>query len=119
MITLLLIVWLHWIADFILQSDYTAKNKSKSNLVLLNHVAIYAIPFFIASVFWSFSPVWIILNAALHFVIDWCTSRVTSKLWAKQQVHNFFVVIGLDQALHLTCLLVTYYFMDPFIYGWF
>jgi hypothetical protein len=49
-----------------------------------------------------------VVNSALHFVTDFCTSRATSALWKKDQRHWFFVVIGLDQAIHMTCLFVTY-----------
>lgn len=114
----LLIIWCHWVADFILQSDYIAKNKSKSNVVLLKHVCIYSIPFMVFLLVFPLAPVWIILNAILHFMVDWCTSRITSKLWAEQKVHNFFVTIGFDQALHMTCLVVTYQYMSS-LNGWF
>jgi len=99
---ILAIVWMHFIADFILQSDYVAKNKSKSNLVLLQHVLIYGI------LFYFFGAVYALINTILHFITDWFSSRATSKLWAEGKVHWFFVVIGLDQAIHLTCLFVTY-----------
>lgn len=101
------LIWVHWLADFVLQTDWMAINKSKKNLVLLAHVAMYSLPF-ILFVGWNLAPkdYWdfILFNAAAHFLTDFITSRVTSKLWAKGDRHNFFVVIGLDQALHLTAL---------------
>lgn len=99
---ILLLIWLHFVSDFVLQSDYVAKNKSKSNLVLLQHVLIYGLPFYLISVKFA------LVNMALHFVVDWVTSRITSKLWAEGKVHWFFVTIGFDQALHMTCLILTY-----------
>ena len=96
------LVWIHFVADFIMQSDRVALNKSKSNLVLLQHVAIYGI-FFL-----PFGLLFALVNAGLHFVTDYCTSRATSKLWQNNQRHWFFVVIGLDQAIHMTCLFVSY-----------
>jgi len=98
----LLLVWLHFIADFVFQSDYMAQNKSKSNQVLLLHVLVYSLPFYIIG--WEFA----LLNGAMHFVVDYITSRITSRLWAKKEVHWFFVVVGLDQAIHMTCLFVSY-----------
>ena len=97
------IIWLHFIADFVLQSDKVAARKSRSNLVLLQHVGIYSLPFLLL-----FSPQYVLANAVLHFAVDWCSSRATSHLIQKGERHWFFVVIGLDQALHLTCLFVTY-----------
>lgn len=98
----LLLIWLHFVSDFILQSDKMAKIKSKSNKWLLLHVVAYSIPFLIFG--WFFA----LINCLAHFVIDYITSRITSKLYADGKVHWFFVVIGFDQALHLTTLIVTY-----------
>jgi len=46
-----------------------------------------------------------------HWFTDLFTSRWTSKLWEKKDVHNFFVVIGLDQLIHATTLLITYNYL--------
>ena len=35
-------------------------------------------------------------------------SRSRQALWKKGERHWFFVVIGLDQAIHMTCLFATY-----------
>lgn len=106
----LLLVWLHFLGDFIMQSSYMAINKSKSNKVLLLHVTIYGLPFTLAGVLLGipwFGPI----NAVLHFMTDWVTSRITSQLYANPDKHWFFVVIGADQAIHFTCLFCTYYWM--------
>lgn len=100
------LVWLHFVADFIFQTDAVAKGKSKSNATLLYHVALYGLPFVVFG--WQFA----VMNAALHFCVDWGTSRATSWLYQKGERHWFFVVIGLDQALHMTCLFVTYYWLN-------
>ena len=68
-----LILLLHFLGDFILQSDKIALNKSSSNTVLLIHVTIYS------SLFLIFGPVYALLNGALHFMTDWVTSRASSK----------------------------------------
>lgn len=112
------LIWTHFLADFVLQTDSMAKNKSSSNAWLGRHIAIYTAtlnfilgfyllfsgkPTFSILNFWAFC----LINGAAHFATDYVTSRITKKLWAKQQVHNFFVVIGADQALHLTVLFLT------------
>lgn len=103
MVDLLLIVWLHFLSDFILQTDSMAMNKSKSNAWLGLHVLVYSLPFLL--VFgWKFA----LVNYLGHFATDWISSRVTSRLWQKGERHWFFVVIGADQAVHLSTLLLTY-----------
>jgi len=91
----------HWIADFICQSDYMARNKSSSNKALGLHILAYTL---VMSVF---GIKFALVNGAIHFVVDYMTSRITKKLWAKQDVHNFFVVIGFDQLIHTVTLLLT------------
>jgi membrane-bound metal-dependent hydrolase YbcI (DUF457 family) len=93
---------MHFVADFIFQSDTVAKGKSTSNQILAWHVSLYAIPFFWFG--WKFA----VLNAVLHFITDWFTSRATSWLWQREQRHWFFVTIGFDQAIHMSCLFGTY-----------
>lgn len=98
---IILVLGLHFVGDFILQSDAMAKNKSKSVLWLLFHVTVYGIPLLLIG--WKFAAI----NIGLHFLTDFLTSRITSKLWAAGNVHWFFVVIGLDQFIHATCLILT------------
>lgn len=53
------------------------------------------------------SILWLFINAIAHGTVDYVTSRVTSALWKKGDVHNFFVVIGFDQLLHVAILIYT------------
>lgn len=96
------LVWLHFLGDFILQSDWMALGKSKSSKVLVIHVLVYS------ACFLPYGLKFCIATFALHFVTDFISSRATSWLWKQEKRHWFFVVIGLDQALHLTALALTY-----------
>jgi len=96
---------LHFISDFIFQSDYVARNKSKNNWVLLQHGFIYSLLFIVIS------PVYAIVNGLLHILVDYFTSRLSSKLWVQSKVHWFFVTIGFDQLLHILALTWTYYIL--------
>lgn len=112
------IIIIHWIADFVLQTDKQAKGKSKNWEDLLNHTFIYSTIFGIVSCF--FLPVnkpyygvylpiiFFIITFICHTITDYFTSRLNSKLWEKGQVHNFFVSIGFDQVLHYIQLFLTY-----------
>lgn len=91
----------HFVADFVLQSDWMALNKSKRNSILALHVGIYS------TCFLWLGPLYAGLNLVAHFVTDWMTSRWTSRLYKAGKRHWFFVVIGLDQVAHYVVLFLT------------
>lgn len=106
---------LHFIADFLLQSNDMAIRKSQEVKVLLQHVGIHLVVFFVGLVV-LVGPLPAILvsltNASFHAVIDWNIWRIF-KRWAASKGllatdimandsarHWFFVTIGFDQLLH-------------------
>lgn len=95
------LLFTHWLADFVFQTNWMATNKSKNWWALSSHVGVYTLCFLIFG--WKFA----LLNGGIHFGVDAVTSRVTSKLWERKDVHNFFVVVGLDQLVHMSCLIAT------------
>lgn len=48
-----------------------------------------------------------LVNGGLHFCTDFCTSKFTSYFYKKEKWHEFFSVIGFDQFIHQTCLILT------------
>ena len=99
----LALLLIHFVSDFVLQSSRVALNKSKSNLVLLEHIAVYSMLFVV-----FVNPLYGLVNGVLHGVVDYFTSRITSALWKRGETHWFFVVIGFDQLLHVVILVTTY-----------
>ncbi len=95
------IVWIHFVADFILQSNHIATNKSKYTICLLEHCCIYSLPFFILGIKYA------LINGILHFVIDFFTSSMTTYFYGRDRRRAFFITIGCDQAIHITCLILT------------
>lgn len=119
LIIVLGILFSHWVSDFVLQSDRMARDKSKDMDALLSHVAVYYISMSVltGSMFWylygaddslwGYIALWWMVNGVLHIGVDFLTSRINSKLWAKGNMHNFFVSIGFDQFVHYACLFGT------------
>jgi len=118
------IIWLlfiHWIADFLLQTGKMALNKSKSNKWLFIHVLTYSLTWgviLLVSQFIQFIDtslfnilLFTFFTGAIHFITDFYTSRWTSYLYAKQQYYGFpgfFHVIGFDQWLHYIQIITMY-----------
>lgn len=108
------IIIIHWIADFVLQTDEQAKGKSKQWLPLLSHTVTYSVVFFVGITFFISSInaiLFMLITFVAHTITDYFTSRLNSKLWAEGKVHNFFVSIGFDQVLHYIQLFTTYYLL--------
>lgn len=130
--SLLLVLWIlaaHWVADFVFQTEHMALNKSTSNWALGKHVAAYTavlgvltvVPFFNAATGNAYSVMdtfilFLLLNAALHFATDFVTSRAVKLEFANENKHNGFVIIGVDQLVHHTCILLTFFWFTGSIY---
>lgn len=119
---------LHFVADFLLQSREMGKNKSSNFKVLLHHLAIQAAVFF-PFVGYKFA----LLNAVIHGVIDWNIWRFykayayytiknnpehpllnndPANPWKYWEDHWFYSIIGLDQLLHgLTLVILAGYLL--------
>lgn len=115
----LLIIAIHFFADFMCQSDEMAVNKSKSNYWLTIHVTVYSTVTFLGWLFCFFQPSYEYMASqyleftlfifATHWITDYCTSRLSSKYFGKNEYHWGFVVVGFDQVLHYIQLLSAYY----------
>lgn len=114
-LTLLILFFAHWFADFVQQTDEMAINKSTSLKALLWHVTIYTswlvvclsagnFIFGVTMVTWQFA----LFNFGAHFVTDFFTSRITSYYWKNGNRHAFFVTIGADQFLHAAALILSW-----------
>ena len=103
LVIFIVLLFAHWLADFVYQSDWMAKNKSKRIDALLLHVWVYMsiIALFALPILGLVNGIiFILVNGAAHFCIDFVTSRISSKFFADQDYHNGFVIVGLDQWIH-------------------
>jgi len=111
---IIILLFIHWVADFLFQTKDMATNKSKSNMWLFTHVSTYTTVYGAVGLFF-FPPMQVIGFCAatffFHFITDYFTSRLTSKLYAAKKYYgfpSFFSVIGGDQWLHFVQLILCY-----------
>lgn len=110
-----LIFWIlitHFVADFLLQTDWQAKNKSSNWDALWYHVLVYSFTIAILSFpfiteAWQFMAL-LTITGVCHFITDAITSRLVKKYFAKENHHNGFIIIGMDQVFHYVQLILTY-----------
>lgn len=115
---IIIIIFIHWVADFLFQTSKMALNKSKDNRWLLLHVFTYTIVFAVIGLNILDSDQYLGLlmfcgvTFIAHFIQDYITSRWTSSLYAEKKFYGvfptFFKVIGLDQFLHYAQLILCY-----------
>lgn len=100
------VLFVHWVADFCLQTDRMAKEKSHSWEALGEHIGVYTVALALLAGLAGWPLSWVMWNGGAHFIIDAASSRATSWLYTRSR-HWFFVCIGFDQWLHTVTLLGT------------
>jgi hypothetical protein len=111
---ILILLLIHYVADFRFQTDWMALNKSKEFLPLATHVFIYALTFFVCGIFiFDFIDVltFCLVTFIAHIFTDLITSQITTQLYKEERFRAFFNVIGFDQFLHAVQLILTYKFI--------
>ena len=103
---LLLLIVIHYVADFWLQTEWMATNKSTNTDALILHCMIYSIPFL-----W-FGIEFAVLTGLMHYITDFTTSRVASYYHKQGKTRKFFQVIGIDQTIHMFCLVLLAVFLN-------
>ena len=114
----LAIILMHWLADFVFQTDKMAKGKSKNWEDLLEHTLCYSVIWLIIGTFYSIylGDYWngvyfALITFIAHTITDYFTSKINKYYWDKKDPHNFFVSVGFDQWLHAVQLLLTFKFL--------
>lgn len=115
----ILILIIHFLGDFVLQTNQQAQGKGEGsnlwNKWLAYHVGTYTMVW--SLVYWilpidpQITSVWgwitfIILIGVPHYLTDWCTSRIGKPFWKSGDLHNGFVVVGFDQVIHYISLIL-------------
>lgn len=123
MLTIIKILIVHWIADFVLQDEEWALKKHNDVHILTMHVMTYTVFWAIYLILVQSTATQVIYFCTITGVFHFCTDYVTSKITHAQAearhfgspIPNFglFTVVGFDQILHYIQLLLTY----QFVYG--
>jgi hypothetical protein len=108
------LLFLHFVADFVLQSREMGKRKSEYFSVLLEHLGIHGLVFavgLVPFVGWREAITFAGASLVMHGFIDWYVWKLykwsvyrrmgyVSADWAYWDDHGFYLTIGFDQLLH-------------------
>jgi len=95
----LILLFIHWIADFVAQTNWQASNKSKRWDALCAHVSVYTLILSIGvdiafpGAPWGLWFEFLLVNSVLHLATDFVTSRISSKLFVGQ-FESFDIVMA-------------------------
>jgi hypothetical protein len=111
----IILIMIHALADLVFQGDRLSYLKQKKSLYLIIHVSIYTVFLLITSMYllkMATQPalIFVAINAAAHLAIDFSTGKLKRLFWKGQREGSYFVTSAIDQLLHVTILLATYYF---------
>lgn len=104
----ILLLFAHWIGDYVLQTNDMANQKASSLQWLTIHVAVYCVPVVGVSLILFPLPTalyYLLANAGLHWLTDLTTGRLANRYRANPRL--FYPIIGFDQFFHGACLIVT------------
>lgn len=111
------ILFFHYIADFCLQTEEQAKNKSSDWGALARHVGVYimAMTIGIAAILMlqdkpnglEMAFEYAAINGGIHFVTDAITSRISKHYYKTGNMPAFWRTIGADQLIHVWSLVLT------------
>lgn len=130
-ITLTIIIFGHFIADFVCQNRWMGENKSSNYKALFAHCSVYFSALLIITlIFLNFEATtifqYVFINSIIHCIVDFLTSRTSKYVHKKIKDSTYLIqddgewkregcwewmfwnVIGFDQFLHVATLILTY-----------
>lgn len=126
MFSLILIFVLHFIGDFLLQPYWMKIKKSRQAKVMFLHILLYFSVMVVGLSIFFKTPLAVLygaLNAIIHLVVDYASSRVISgssqdlivrdgpePIYERVDMHIPILLLGIDQLIHNISLIVTWYY---------
>lgn len=114
----IMIVYVHFIADFLYQDEEWATNKNHSITALLKHTTVYSLMWFVPTAIGNLDPInavyFVLITFVAHTITDYFTSKAVTRLFKEKKYGSSipntgaFTVIGFDQMLHYIQLVLTY-----------
>lgn len=111
----------HWIGDFLLQKNKKKtrkKIKNKNIKHLLPHTLIYTLVLtftvFILQLInnWNSNLIlFFLITYTSHFIVDLIITKRNENILKRNDRHQYFLTIGIDQFLHYSILFATIYYL--------
>lgn len=111
----ILLLFAHFLGDFVLQSREMAMNKSSKLLFNLKHISLVLLPLLPIAYWYQIHPLKVLMYGILHGLQDWFiwplfkkirtkTYDLDKKSYKPLKDYWFIFTLGLDQFLHLIIL---------------
>lgn len=100
----------HLVGDWLLQTDWMAREKEKQWKALVAHVFVWTICFLLPATAGLFSPLWLLWLAGTHLVLDgtrfvrWWMTFIKRVPEADLRGSAWWLVVVVDQVFHLLTL---------------
>lgn len=114
--TLSTILIIHYLFDFVFQSEWMAKNKSKELNPLMLHICVYSMGLVLMMMFnihlFVNVPIyvlnlWFWTNLTAHFLTDFISSTISAHFFSNNKTRYGFLTVGLDQLIHYLTIFYT------------
>ncbi|MEP7321888.1 MAG: DUF3307 domain-containing protein [Saprospiraceae bacterium] len=107
----LFILFIHWLADFVLQTGHQAITKCNNLTSLLSHTLVYSLCWLVLWPMLGLNTLFFIgITFLAHTFTDFFTSKLNSKYRLEKKERELFISVGFDQFLHYVQLILTYQF---------
>lgn len=107
-ITLAIILLMHYVADFLLQSQNVRKNKHDSLEEMFTHIGIYSVVMMCTTWVLGLPPIWWAINVLAHLAVDFMTAPASHSFFSTEDYWWGMNIVGLDQLIHIFILIATY-----------
>jgi hypothetical protein len=111
------VLFVHFVSDYVFQSNSIIEYKSKHWVWLMIHVLSYisilTVGILIGSLFFKYNLgfIWkfLLININAHWITEYFTSRRIEKYRKKSKTRNMMLLIGLEQFIILSAIFLSFH----------